>query len=289
MIPSCSWVVRSSGFPAASRKQTGPGPMKLENPMHGSSKSLKGFPLFALLLFLPILMSGICGCDSYLVKFYFGDTFSKGSSTATDKSADQLAIEGMQKMQEKEYEDAIKDFRQLKERYPYSKYAMLAELKLGDAHFFNKQYAEAAMAYEEFARLHPRNEVIPYVLYQIGMCHFLSFTTVDRDQEETQLAIEAFQRLLQTFPESEYALKAKKQLFECQKRIAAHEYEVGRIYYVMGEYYAAKERLDLVNRKYPEALKELGFHDEAGRMLAASEHRVNEGGKKPSVWSRWGF
>ena len=178
------------------------------------------------------------------MKFYFGDTFGKGSSSTVEKSADQLAADGMLKMQKKDYEDAVKDFRQLKERYPYSKYAMLAELKLGDAHFYNKDYTEAAIAYEEFARLHPRNEVVPYVLYQIGMCHFLSFTTVDRDQEETRLAIESFQRLVQTFPDSEYALKARKQLFECQKRIAAHEYHVGRLYYIMGEYYAARERLE---------------------------------------------
>ncbi len=240
-----------------------------------------------MVLLFPVLIGS--GCDSYLVKFYFGDTFGKGSSSTVEKSADQLAADGMLKMQKKDYEDAVKDFRQLKERYPYSKYAMLAELKLGDAHFFNKDYTEAAIAYEEFARLHPRNEVVPYVLYQIGMCHFLSFTTVDRDQEETRLAIESFQRLVQTFPDSEYALKARKQLFECQKRIAAHEYHVGRLYFIMGEYYAARERLEHVNRKYPQAIKDLGYEDEFGKMLAASEHRVNEGGKKPSFWSRWGF
>jgi outer membrane protein assembly factor BamD len=240
-----------------------------------------------MILLLPVLLGS--GCDSNLVKFYFGDTFGKGSSSTMEKSADQLAADGMLKMQKKDYEDAIKDFRQLKERYPYSKYAMLAELKLGDAHFYNKDYTEAAIAYEEFARLHPRNEVVSYVLYQIGMCHFLSFTTVDRDQEETRLAIESFQRLVQTFPDSEYALKARKQLFECQKRIAAHEYHVGRLYYIMGEYYAARERLEQVNRKYPQAIKDLGYEDEFGKMLAASEHRVNEGGKKPSFWSRWGF
>lgn len=263
--------------------------MTVENPMYRSSKPVKSRAPAAMLLFLLVAVSGISGCDSYLVKFYFGDTFSKGSSTGVEKSADQLAVDGMQKMQKQDYDDAVKEFRQLKERYPYSKYAMLAELKLGDAHFFNKEYSEAAIAYDEFARLHPRNEVIPYVLYQIGMCHFLTFTTVDRDQEETRLAMEAFQRVLQTFPDSEYAMKAKKQLFECQKRIASHEFHVGRLYYIMGEYYAARERLDAVSRKYPEALKDLGCEDELARMLTASEQRVNEGGKKPSVWTRWGF
>lgn len=236
-----------------------------------------------------ILIIGVSGCDSYLVKFYFGDTFSKGSSSSVERSAEQLAAEGMQKMQKKDYEDAIKDFRQLKERYPYSKYAMLAELKLGDAHFYHEDYTDAAIAYEEFARLHPRNEVIPYVLYQIGMCHFLSFSAVDRDQEETRLAIEAFQRLIQTFPDSEYALKANKQLFECQKRIATHEFHVGRLYFIMGEYYAARERLEVVNRKYPQAIKDMGYDVELDKMLTASANRVNEGGKKPSIWHRWGF
>ena len=131
-----------------------------------SSLRLTANHLRITVLFLPILMLGISGCDSYLVKFYFGDTFGKGSSSSVERSAEQLVMEGMQKMQKKDYEDAIKDFRQLKERYPYSKYAILAELKLGDAHFLNKDYADAAIAYEEFARLHPRNEVVPYVLYQ---------------------------------------------------------------------------------------------------------------------------
>lgn len=260
-----------------------------ENPMHRFSEPVKKLWPITATLFLLMLLPVMTGCDSYLVKFYFGDTFSKGSSSSVEKSAEQLAVDGMQKMQKQDYDDAVKDFQQLKERYPYSKYAMLAELKLGDARFYSKEYPEAAIAYEEFARLHPRNEVIPYVLYQIGMCHFLSFSSVDRDQEETQLAMEAFQRLIRAFPNSEYAMKAKKQLYECQKRITAHEFHVGRLYFIMGEYYAARERLDLVSRKYPQAVKDLGYEEEVNRMLAASQNRVNEGGKKPSFWTRWGF
>jgi outer membrane protein assembly factor BamD len=252
-------------------------------------KLLANHPRIAALI-LPMILLGMSGCDSYLVKFYFGDTFGKGSSSALERSAEQLVVEGMQKMRKKDYDDAIKDFRQLKERYPYSKYAILAELKLGDAYFFNMEYADAAIAYEEFARLHPRNEVVPYVLYQKGMCHFLSFTTIDRDQEETRLAMEVFQRLIQTYPQSEYAMKAKKQYFECQKRIVAHEYSVGRLYFLMGEYLAAKDRLELIERKYPEAVRDLGYEDQLNKMLAASGGKVNEGEwKKPSIWSRMGF
>jgi outer membrane protein assembly factor BamD len=244
----------------------------------------------SLLCLIALAFAG-SGCDSNLVKFYFGDTFGKGSSSNIEKSAEQLAMEGMQELQKNDYEDAIKSFQQLKERYPYSKYAMLAELKLGDAYFFNKDYAEAAIAYEEFARLHPRNEVIPYVLYQIGMCHFLSFTTTDRDQEETRLAMEAFQRLIQAYPQSEYAQKARQQFFECQKRIVAHEYDVGRVYFVMKEYQAARDRLAYINDRYPEAVRELGYEKDVERMLAASKNQINQsqGAKKASIWKRMGL
>jgi outer membrane protein assembly factor BamD len=244
--------------------------------------------LSACSLLMALLVLNV-GCSSTnLLNFYFGDLFGDGSSTV-DKGAAQLAAEGMEKMRSKDYGDALKAFQKLKEHYPYSKYAILAELKLGDAHFFKKQYSEAAIAYEEFARLHPSNEVVPYVLYQIGMCHFLSFSTIDRDPQETMLAIESFQRVMQTYPHSEYARKAKKQLFESQKRIVAHEFYVGQFYYRKGEYRSSKERFDRVVKAFPQAVKDLGYEKEIARMCADCEKHMGEGEKKPSVWSRIGF
>jgi outer membrane protein assembly factor BamD len=195
----------------------------------------------------------------------------------------------MEDMRDKDYGDAVKAFQQVKEQYPYSKYAILAELKIGDAHFFNKEYSDAAIAYEEFARLHPRNEVVPYVLYQVGMCHFLSFSTIDRDNNETRQAMEAFQRVVQAYPNAEYGTKAKKQLFECQKRMVAHEYYVGEFYYKRENYRSAKERLEKVNRVYPEAVKALGYEESIADMLARCEKHIGEGEKKPSIWTRLGL
>ncbi len=229
------------------------------------------------------------GCGVNLKEFYFGDLFGKGGSSTIDKNAGQLAEEGMQKMREKDYEDALKAFQKIKEQYPYSKYAPLAELKIGDAHFHEKQYSEAALAYEEFSRLHPRNEVIPYVLYQIGMCRFLSFSTIDRDQGETQQAIEAFQRVIQAFPDSEYAQKAKKQLLECQKRIVAHEYYVGEFYFKQKKYVSAKDRLERISRDFPQAIQELGYQEPVAVMLAECQKHAGEDNQKPSVWTRIGF
>lgn len=222
------------------------------------------------------------------MQFYFGGLFGTGSSTI-DKNAEQLAMEGMEQMREKEYDDALKSFQKLKEQYPYSKYAILAELKIGDARFQSRDYPEAALAYEEFARLHPRNEVIPYVLYQVGMSHFLTFTTVDRDQGETQQAMEAFQRVIQTFPDSQYGKKAQEQLFECQKRLVAHEFYVGEFYFRQKRYHSAKDRLEKISQAYPNAVRDLGYEKSVREMLEESNKELSKGEAKPSIWSRMGF
>lgn len=249
------------------------------------ARAIRHLCVVLLLLTVAVSVSGCAGTN--LKDFYFGDLFGKSTSTI-DKNAEQLALDGIQKMRDKKYDDAAKAFQKLKEQYPYSKFAILAELKLGDARFQKKSYSEAAIAYDEFARLHPRNEVIPYVLYQVGMCHFLSYSTIDRDQDETQQAIEAFQRVVQSHPQSEYARKAKKQLFECQKRAVAREFYVGQFYYRLGEYASAKGRLEKIEQNYPKAVKELGYEERIKKILAICEKHAGEE-KKPSVWSRVGF
>ena len=252
-----------------------------------SNRSKRVFRLLGLLL-LVIAFSALNGCGTNLKEYYFGDLFGKKSSTI-DKTAEQLALSGMGKLQKKDYKDAAEDFKKLKEHYPYSKYAILAELKLGDAYFYDKKYSEAAMTYEEFVRLHPRNDVIPYVLYQVGMSHFLTFSAVDRDPEETKTAMQAFEKVIQNFPQSEYAAKSEKQIMECKKRIISHMFGVARHYYINRYYAAAKTRLDTMIQKYPQAVADLGYGPRVEKMLAKCEIEIAKGERKPDLWTRIGF
>ena len=80
------------------------------------------------------------------------------------------------------YEDATEAFQNIRDRYPYSRFAAKAELKMADAFYKKKDYDEAFEAYDEFERLHPKNKDLPYVIYQKGMCHLERVTTIDRDQ-----------------------------------------------------------------------------------------------------------
>lgn len=184
-----------------------------------------------------------------------------------EKPAHELVQEGVEAYDRGRYSAALKSFEQLKNWYPFSQYAILAELKIADAHYHLGQYPEAVAAYEEFERLHPRNEAVPYVVYQIGRCHYEQIDTVDRDQTAARNALETFQRLMRQFPEDDYARKAAGHVVTCLQSLAGHELYVGRYYLREKLYEAALHRFLAVITEYPD----VGHHYEALRHIAQCE------------------
>jgi outer membrane protein assembly factor BamD len=186
-------------------------------------------------------------------------------------SAQQLAWDGMEAYEDGDYKDGIEYFQQLKDRFPFSKYVILAELKIADSHYHLKNYAEAIFAYEEFEKLHPRNEAVPYVLYQIGRCYFDQIDTIDRDQTPAIKAYETFQRLDKQFPNDKYARSGAEHITTCVKSIAGNEYYIGVFYYKSKHYKAALHRFMAVISDFPD----VGYHQKALEYIAKCENEVS--------------
>ena len=127
---------------------------------------------------------------------------------------------------EKSYDSAIKKLGEFKSRFPYSKHTALADLYIANANFELEHYEEAAAAYTNFLKLHPKHEQVPYAMYRVGESYWSdSPTTIDRDQEYTQKAIDEWQKLVEKFPQDSYAVKARKQIQEGKEKIAkSHEF-----------------------------------------------------------------
>lgn len=160
------------------------------------------------------------------------------------------------------HDDAINDFEKLRNTYPFSKYAVEAELKIADAMFKKKQYADAADNYRTFAKLHPKHEQVDYATFHIGLSLFLEAPkAVDRDQASTEKALEELRTFVTLFPESKYADDASKRIGEGRDRLAEKELYVGRYYVTHGEYKASLGRLRTVLSRYPDtsAVEEAQF------------------------------
>lgn len=189
-----------------------------------------------------------------------------------EKPSQELARDGMEFYQKGKYDKAIESFEKLKDWYPFSKFAILAELKIADAYFQLKQYEDAIFAYEGFERLHPRNEAIPYVIYRIGLSNFNQIDTIDRDQTATRKALETFGRLVQQFPGDNYAVKADAHMKKCLKTLAGHEFYVGLFYYKGKHYKAALHRFKSVLSHFPD----VGVHYQALQYIASCEASLNK-------------
>lgn len=164
-----------------------------------------------------------------------------------------LYDKAMKLYHKKKYERAIEAFKKFKEEFPLSEYTPLVELRSADAYFFDKNYAEAILHYEEFKKLHPLHPEIPYAIYQLGMCHYKQMHSIDRDQTETEKAIEQFRYLIQNFPQGPQAAEAKRRMEFCQRQLAEHEFYVGHFYFRTKKYRAALERFRGILEKYPDS------------------------------------
>ncbi|MBM4286454.1 MAG: outer membrane protein assembly factor BamD, partial [Deltaproteobacteria bacterium] len=133
-----------------------------------------------------------------------------------DKPPEVMAEQGIRELKRKKYDDAIDTFGKLKDRYPYSEQALLAQIKVADAYFYKKKYDEALQAYKEFEKLHPTNKAVPYAVFRQGMCYYRQRSTIDRDQTFTHKAMAEFRRLIKKYPESEYVARAEKYVAQCR-------------------------------------------------------------------------
>lgn len=186
------------------------------------------------------------------------------------------------------YELAEKDFEEIRDRYPDSPYALWAELKLADCKFFAGKYLEAAVLYEEFEKLHPTNEAIPYVIFQIGTSYYHMMLSPDRDQTNTKKAIEAYERLIQNYPDSPYVYEARKRIAKARERLAAHELYVARFYFRTGRYRGAYYRLLYLLENYPKtkAATEGRLFISKYYKKALEETRALAEGKLKDYWGK---
>jgi len=186
---------------------------------------------------------------------------------------------GVELYQKGKYDKSIESFQKLKEEYPLSKFAIMAELGIADSYYSDEKYIEAEAAYSDFSNLHPTNVNLPYVIYQLGMCHYNQMMSIDRDQTETIKARKEFDKLISLYPTSQFAFMAEKMLKECKRRLGEHEFYVGRFYFKSKKYKAALKRFETIAKDYPNTgldYKVSYFIHETKRMIDITQQKENE-------------
>jgi outer membrane assembly lipoprotein YfiO len=195
----------------------------------------------------------------------------------------------------KDFGAAADHFQVLLEKYPASPIAGRAQLMLADARMERGDAIEAETAFDDFLRLYPSDDNVPYALFRKG--ELLSRDAVDpgRDQSKTGESIRAFELFLQKEPVGPRAAQAHDRIRSLRARLAEHELLIVRHYLKRKLPESAAVRAKRAAADYPDtpavpvllslqadALDRLGKTSESAAVRATLANRFPgfTGGKK---------
>lgn len=151
------------------------------------------------------------------------------------------------------YQIAIEKLRVIKNKFPYSKYSVDAQLRLADVYFMQDSFIEAASSYEAFRDLHPKHEKISYAMFRIAKSYFNDIPDpISRDLTPALKAQDSYGEFIRRFPTDPQVDEAKKDLNSTRSMLADKELYIGNFYYKRNFYDSAKPRFEKVIALYPE-------------------------------------
>jgi len=209
-----------------------------------ASAVVQGATGFALL--------GLAGCAS-------GDDVTKPITYSL--TAKQNYEKGLAELKDENFPEAQKYFQFVKQKFPFSKFAVLAELAIADTQFARGNYTEAVDSYKAFIRLHPTHEKVEngYAAFRVGQCYFKDMPddiwllppSYEKDQSAVNDALRELDDFRRKYPDSQYQKEAEPLRKEVLKRLVDHEVYIARFYLGRDKTKAAARRLEGAIKRYP--------------------------------------
>ena len=197
------------------------------------------------------------------------------------RDVETLYLAAKDRLDARQYEQAAAMFDEVERQHPYSVWARRAQLMSAFSYFVAKNYTEAISSSQRFLSLHPGSREAAYAYYMIAVSYYEQISSVQRDQRNTQQALDALGELIRRYPGSDYAVDARLKVDLARDHLAGKEMEIGRYYQQQGLYLAAIIRFRTVVDQYdttshtPEALHRLvetylalGLPEEAKKAAA---------------------
>jgi len=215
--------------------------------------------------------------------------FEEDEAPKEEKTATQLYSEGDAMLDEADWKGAAEKFEEVDKNFPYSAEARRSIVMSAYANYKQGNAQKAVGAARRYLTLHPGTDEAPLAQHIIASAYFDRMNGPDRDQSDTEKALEELEILTRRYPDSRYAPRARKRVKIARDLLAAKEMNVGRYYLEEGNYLAAINRFRTVVEKYQqtkhveealsrltEAYMALGIKSEAQTAAAVLGHNYPE-------------
>jgi outer membrane protein assembly factor BamD len=211
-------------------------------------------PIISRLVLGLLLAFPLSACSTLSSLWPFGGDKGASSDPPAEEPAaipvEELYNHGVDAMNSKHYQEAGKQFDLVEQNYPYSSWAVNAQLMQGYAQYLQEHYTDAIGTLDRFIQLHPAHRDIAYAYYLRALCYYEQISDIQRDQKATLEAMGALQEVMNRFPDSAYARDAQLKMDLCRDHLAGKEMEIGRYYERQHLYTAAIGRFQRVVDDY---------------------------------------
>lgn len=108
---------------------------------------------------------------------------------------------------------------------------------LGMAQYMSRDYESASQTFKKYGTSYPKGVYAEKACFYVGESLYESAPEPRLDQTPTIGAINAYQRFLDLYPDSELRKVAQNKLFELQDKLIMKEYLSAKLYYNLGGYF----------------------------------------------------
>ena len=153
----------------------------------------------------------------------------QGCAVAPEEPADKLYNEGLYLLNsKKDPKNAAKKFEEVDRQHPYSEWARKALIMSAFAYYQANAYDDCINTARRYVTLHPGSPDAAYAQFLIGSSYFDQMPEISRDQDRTEKAMQALDEVVRKYPNSEYAVAAKRKIEIARDQLAGKEMDIGR-------------------------------------------------------------
>ena len=162
----------------------------------------------------------------------YSKVLNKGTSAEQYTLASKLYKDG-------KYNKALPLFEKVIPAYRGKPQMERIQFMVADANYQTKNWLLAAYHFDKFTKNYPRSTKREEALFQSAHSYYKAIPRSSLDQSDTNKAIEAFQRFIDTYPSSDRIAQANKYVKEMQLRLEKKAYDIAYQYYHTENYKAA--------------------------------------------------
>jgi len=198
-----------------------------------------------------------------------GDEAIVSEVTDEEKAID-LYEEAVQALDKGDAFYASKIFKDVENLVPQSEWAAKASLMASYAEYSRNSYSAAIFGLERHINNYPADKNLSYAHYLIAICFYEQILDEKKDLQPLLQARKKFEFLIQTYPNTDYAMDARFKIDLITDQMAAKEMSIARFYMKTQKWIPALNRLKTVVEKYEKTI----FIEEALHRLVEVYYRL---------------